>query len=277
MSQLSICFATMFSAEGRATTRREVNMDGMICGFRSEQHGEVVHPVTSSGERFPVVAYAHGWMAGGPALNSTYTDLWDLIASSGYVVVAFKAGLFNYCKNEQHDLLHALEWARTSADIQDLVDLDLPSAIAGHSMGGRATVLSASRADRMRELNVAAAVAQHPAVNVGGCPGCEPGVPILYTTADGDWTVPPKVVRAQYDATSQALPAAFVEVRGANHHDCSTDADLQGAYVVDWLDCFVKGDAAACTRAQCGEGDVPTVTCESRGFPSRESLESIAV
>merc|ERR1712196_157450 len=103
----------------------------------------------------------------------------------------------------------------------------MAASLVGHSMGGRATVLAASQKDRIKALNIGVAVAQHPSVNVDGCPKCAPAVPIMYTTGNEDTVVPPKYVKGQYDVTN-GVPKTFVEMRGAGHLDPKTAGDLQG-------------------------------------------------
>jgi len=261
---LALCVSVTQAAN---IVRKDVSMSGMICGLTSQQDGIVVYPADTS-RKYPVISYAHGFSDGGSHLDDVYKKNWDLLASAGYVIVAAKAGRIDYCLDQWKDQLHALEWAKTSLEVKDRIDWSLPAAIAGHSMGGRATVLSASQ-EKVKILNIGAAVAQHPSVNVGGCPNCKPLVPIMFTTGSEDSVVPPSSVKDQYSKTT-GVPKAFVEIRGVGHHDCSTRANVQGHYVLDWLNCFIKKNSTACSLAQCKEpqSSSPTLACETKQMSS---------
>jgi len=260
-------FVAVAAAAALDTEQVDVTMSGMQCGGSSQQDGLVVRPKDAT-QKYPVISFAHGWIRGGSALDTVYQKLWPLIASNGYIIVAPKApyGLW-YCFDMYKDQLQALRWTHNGTEVKDRIDFSLPKGIVGHSMGGRSTVMAASQGAELKELNVAAAVAQHPAVNVGGCPDCAPAVPIMYTAGEKDTTVPHGVVSHQYDETT-GVPKAYIEIKGGDHHDPDSGPDLQGPYVVDFLDCYIKGIAAACRSAQCQEATVPTSNCTSSGLPS---------
>jgi len=245
--------------------RTNVTMSGMVCG--PDQTGIAVYPADSS-RKYPVISYAHGMTLGGPKLESAYTNLWNLLASAGYVIIAPKAGWFNYCDEQYEDQLHALVWARNSTELKDRIDFRMPAAIAGHSMGGHATLRSASQAEKVKELNIGAAVTQHPSVIVGGCKSCKSVVPIMFTTGTDDWWAPPTFVRYEYNKPTN-VSKAFVDFTGVGHSDPS-GSDMQGHYVLDWLNCFVKGNSTACKLAQCKEPQqsIPTFECETQQMPS---------
>lgn len=249
--------------------RKDVTMSGIKCGGAPQQGGVFVYDDEVK-EKLPLIGYAHGWTDGGHNVDVFYKKLWPLLVEAGYVIIAQKApdGMA-YCDFEYEDQLRAVEWAQSASEILDHIDLKTPASIVGHSMGGRATVLASSQADLIKALNIGAAVAQHPSVNVDGCPKCAPVVPIMFTTGNKDTTVPPKSVKGQYDLT-QGQPKAFVELKGAGHLDPKTEGDLQGNYVLDWLNCFIKHNNTACHLSQCNEPQQtsPTTACESKGVPS---------
>merc|ERR1712007_279557 len=90
-------------------------------------------------------------------------------------------------------------------------------------------------------------------VNVGGCPGCAPAVPILFTSASEDILVPAKYVKRQYDST-KGVPKAFIEMKGSGHKDPEYwGKNLQDHYVLDWLNCYIKRNLSACTLIKCNE------------------------
>mmetsp|Transcript_31813 Transcript_31813/g.69615 ORF Transcript_31813/g.69615 Transcript_31813/m.69615 type:complete len:269 (-) Transcript_31813:277-1083(-) len=260
-------FVAVAVAAALDTEQVDVTMSGMQCGGSSQQDGVIIRPKDTT-QKYPLISFAHGWRDGGKTLDGVYQKLWPFIASNGYIIVAAKApdGL-DYCLDMYKDQLQAIRWALGATEVKDSIDTSLPKGLMGHSMGGRSTVLAASQASDLKELNVGAAVAEHPAVNVGGCPSCAPAVPIMFTAGEKDDVVPHGDVSKQYEAAS-GVPKAYVEIKGADHHDCSTGPDLQGLYVLDFLNCYIKGNATACQNAQCKESGIPTSDCKSAGFPS---------
>jgi len=256
-------------SQAEDVVRTNVEMSGMLCG--PDQGGIAVYPADSS-RKYPVISYAHGLTLGGERLEGAYIKLWNLLASAGYVIIAPKAGAMNYCTDEYKDQLNALEWVRNSTELKDRIDFSMPAAIAGHSMGGLATILSASQAEKVKELNIGAAVAEHPSVHIGGCEGCKPIVPIMFTTGTKDFIVPPNIVRNEYKRTTN-VTRAFVNFQGVGHGDCNGGKVMQGAYVLDWLNCFIKKNSTACKLAQCNEPQessptFPTFGCETEQMPS---------
>ena len=86
------------------------------------------------------------------------------LASSGYVIIGNKSGgVFGYCDSSP-DQLRSLKWAKSSP-ISDLIDWNLPTGLAGFSMGGGGTLTSASNSEAIKEFNIAAAIAYHPTTN----------------------------------------------------------------------------------------------------------------
>lgn len=228
-----------------------------------------MYPIDTS-QKYPLISFSHGYNAGGKTLETHYKPFWELIVSAGYVIAAQSApNGMAYCKDEWKDQLQVLRWAQSAPELKDHVDFSSPTILMGHSMGGRATVIAASQRDALIELNVSTAVAQHPSVNVGGCPDCDPAVPIMFVSGSKDTTVPPKNVKAQYDST-QGVPKAYVELEGAVHTDPEeNNANLEDHYVLDWLNCFIKANSTACSLVKCGESQEtsPTSACEHEGLP----------
>jgi dienelactone hydrolase len=97
--------------------------------------------------QFPVVAFGHGWLQA----TSTYTNYMDHLASWGVIVVAprTQTGLFPNHSAFADDLNAALAWAvaqNTTAGsrFEGRVRTD-KLGLSGHSMGGGAAVVAASR------------------------------------------------------------------------------------------------------------------------------------
>ena len=91
------------------------------------------------------------------------------------------SGPTNYCGNQTEDQFRAIEWAKTSA-LKDNIDWSKKTGLLGYSMGGGATQLSSVNVQKIKDLNVGAAVALHPVKhNVEGV-----SIPILYTAGSTD-------------------------------------------------------------------------------------------
>ena len=199
------------------------------------------------------------------------------MAARGYVVVAMEAGL-EYCLAESADQIRALQWAASDPNLARYIDVGNGTGLVGHSMGGGATIASASNAAAVATHSIKVAVAMHPAR--GACVlDCQPKVPTLFMTGDADTVVPPDTVKAQYTA-ALGVEKAFVENHGNTHTDatgwsfhkdgcfgfdkngkcpagkqCSCSGpNNEDVYAYDWLDCKLKADAGACARVtRCRE------------------------
>lgn len=259
---------------------KDVEMTGMTCGEPSDQQkGLIVYP--NDAQRHPLVAYAHGWTDGGKHLDAAdFHAMFSLLASAGYIVVAAKApynysSLFAWCDYETDDQLQALRWALATPLLRDRVDASLPSAVAGHSMGGLATIRSASNVKAVKDLNIVAAVAQHPAYcwHQIGCDSGLPQVPIMFTAGELDYLH--THAKDEYDR-AKGVPKVFAEMKGVGHCDPSIKQypksnnwagppHVENHYILDWLNCYVKHNSTACDLAKCKESQsrIPTVECVS--------------
>ena len=100
----------------------------------------------------------------------------------------------------------ALAWALGSEKLSAHINRSAGTAVVGHSMGGGATIGTASNATAIEAFDVRVAVAQHPSQ----CPGCSVKVPTLFMTGDADTVVPPNTVKAQYEFAHGCAPAAHM-------------------------------------------------------------------
>jgi dienelactone hydrolase len=262
-------------ASGVGVIQRNVSMSGMRCGWPSDQQdGLLIYPADLS-NKYPAVSFAHGWDFGGDTLQDVYDGFLSFLASAEYVILAPKAPysweFYNWCDEEWKDQLQALVWAKTAPEVKQHIDFSRASAVVGHSMGGRATVQSASQ-NNAEVMNIGAAVAMHPTVGGFGCSGCSPRVPIMFTSGSNDVSLGADPWRADelYNST-KGVAKAFVELQGATHDDMQDGSPnykhLEWHYVLDWLNCFIKRNATACSLAQCREprSSNPTSVCRVEG------------
>ena len=72
----------------------------------------------------------------------------------------------HYCMQESHDQIHMLKWARESPLFSDYINKTSGTGLVGHSMGGGATVGSASNASAIGTHDIKVAVAMHPTIGM---------------------------------------------------------------------------------------------------------------
>ena len=211
----------------------------------SDRRVNVVFP-TAEG-RFPLVAYAHGFDDRGYV---DYTDLFSDLASWGYVVVAplsCRWGCVGDCKSQKHDppcfgnyylqQLKTIEWAQTSPDAKALpINRSAGVAIAGHSMGGQATLFSAAYNSSSYDIRAAAMhhayTHEYPAA----------AVPFLAFTGELDDVAPPKMAESFYRTPGACSTRGLVNKLTATHHEPSTQYNPElGLATVGWFKIFVDG------------------------------------
>lgn len=180
-------------------------------------------------DRFPIIAYAHGAGAGG-ALMNVYDTHFHWLASYGFVVVAPDSctlscgdpmnGGWELFKYEQ---LRGVDFARnkTESGAADApwarhVDWDNGIGVAGHSMGGTATLLSSFAADAERYRVRAAAY--HQGMALPPFVTLDPSrvtVPLIAFTGGLDVVVTPAQVREIYAQVPH--PKTFRDQVGTGH------------------------------------------------------------
>ncbi|KAJ1491948.1 Alpha/Beta hydrolase protein [Baffinella frigidus] len=117
---------------------------------------------TKPGETFPLIAFMHGFFGGG-VFTTIYFPLVEAIASFGYVVVVPRAcdvecfddkaslpgdplTFAHYYEQQLRVIDWAMEQARAEFEVFTRVNVSAGVGIAGHSMGGQATLFSAGLA-----------------------------------------------------------------------------------------------------------------------------------
>ena len=143
----------------------------------SDQHVDVFFPAantTQPGDKFPLVVFMHGFWGGGGFTN-IYYPIVSTIASYGYVVVLPRAcnlacfddkatlpgdplGFAHYYQQQLRAIVWASEQAESATDGPfALVNSTVGVGIAGHSMGGQATLFSSAKTNTTA-YNIRAAV-----------------------------------------------------------------------------------------------------------------------
>ncbi|HNQ22260.1 MAG TPA: dienelactone hydrolase family protein [Phycisphaerae bacterium] len=147
-------------------------------------------PYTGAGAPYPAISFGHGWITS----VSRYQSTLEHLATWGYFVLASKSygGLFPDHSAFADDLRWCLsylegETANPASWLYGQVD-SANFAVAGHSMGGGASILAAARDGRIRALaNLAAAETTPSAIAALA----DVRVPVCLIAGDEDSIVPP--------------------------------------------------------------------------------------
>ncbi|QIG40572.1 alpha/beta hydrolase [Microbacterium sp. 4R-513] len=220
----------------------------------------LVQPTGSAPGAYPVVAFGHGFTQSPSRYGSTLKS----IASRGYVVIApaSATGLFPDHSSFAEDLWSAVMWAhRTQPNAHPTLD-----AVLGHSMGGGAAVLAASRHPEIETIATLAAAETRPSA-VAAARAI--AVPALFVVGSSDTVVKPASTRLIYDA--KPSPATWVSIPGGYHCgflDSSsflglgcdrgsisraTQLAISNALLGDWIDATLRGGTFAWPPTTVGE------------------------
>jgi predicted dienelactone hydrolase len=236
---------------------------------------------------FPLIAFMHGLNSGDP--GSDYNKFFAALVSFGYIVAAPRA-CNSGCKDDHVNLpldpggfghyykqqLLTIDWAKAqSKDSSNKVlfgRLDLANGvgIGGHSMGGQATVFSASDTNAT-SYNIAAAIMVHAYTHEYPAPK----IPFLAMTGTNDLIASRKMTESYYNAPGASSTKGYVNKKGANHHEVSSDYNpLLAQFAASWFklhinnvteegaldyDEMIYGNGAT---SLCGGGDGAMKDCE---------------
>ncbi|MBZ0171704.1 MAG: dienelactone hydrolase family protein, partial [Phycisphaerales bacterium] len=199
----------------------------------------------------------HGFLTNPVAYDSTLRHL----ATHGYLVIATESytGFFPNHSKYADDLLHSLTWlerADTDSGSPYFGAVDTGAlGLSGHSMGGGASVLAASRDPRVRALvNLAAAETNPSAIGAMGAVL----VPAVLLSGSEDTITPPSQHQVpMYEAG--AAPKQLVTLVGGSHcgflddsiifcdpgsMDRAVQLRLTRRLLVERFDLYLKGDQA---------------------------------
>lgn len=210
----------------------------------------LAQPASGQPGPHPVIAFGHGFTQ----RAQRYDSLLLRLAERGYVVIApdSQTALLPSHARFADDLWDALTWARAN----------VPSAhptrcvLAGHSMGGGAALLAATRHPDVDAVATLAAIDTRPST-AGQLRGIR--IPMLFVVGSRDGIVPPARTRMLYAAIPG--PATWISITGGYHcgfcdstsfggrgcDEGSITREAQLALVAqllgDWLDETLKGAA----------------------------------
>lgn len=206
----------------------------------SDQAIDVWYPVGAEGQKFPLIAYAHGFGDGDESVANHYVNHLNELAAFGYIIAASEAcniGCSDLAslsgdppgfKNYYNQQLKVIDWAKESAASGDPImlamDLDVGVGVAGHSMGGQSTLFSAG-ADAAVAHGIKAAVLQHAYTHVYPAPS----VPFLAFTGTLDTTALPSMTSEFYNAEGANSVKGLVNKVGMGHREPRESSDFNPA------------------------------------------------
>jgi dienelactone hydrolase len=197
---------------------------------------------------YPLVVFMHGFNSGDP--GSDYKRFFEGLVSFGYIIAAPRA-CNSGCKDDKVNLpgdpkgfghyykqqLLAIDWAKeqnknsSNKVFFGRLDFSHGVGIGGHSMGGQATVFSAS-GENASSYNIAAAVMVHAFTHKYPAPK----VPFLAMTGTNDLVAPHKMTESYYNAAGADSTKGLVNKIGANHHEASSDYNpLLPQFAASWF------------------------------------------
>ena len=233
-----------------------------------------------AGATFPLVPYLHGGLGGGAALGA-YAALFSQLASWGLVVVApfsCSAGCLDAANSSRWtqcggsyvsptgmgwdafygEAFKVIDWARNASAAApaaappfSLIDHAAGYGVAGHSLGGQAAAVAATR-DCPARWGVKTAVLHHPASGAvpSGNLGANVSVPLAAFTSDGDagWAGA-RAYMAAFASRADGLASAYRDEVGWSHLEPvlwpPCENPLLATYSAAWIRTIVGGDRAA--------------------------------
>ena len=183
-----------------------------------------------------VFFYSYSHKKNGTTQVPAYNDLLHHMASFGYVIGAThqcSVGCFDDCNSLKHDppcfgnyykkQLGVIDWAKectaASSDCSipfENVDWSNGVGVAGHSMGGQATLFSSSE-QNATDYDIRASVLHHAFTHSFPVPT----VPFLDMTGEKDTTatVEGMAIPIYEAAEGSGVPRGFIDKTLANHHE----------------------------------------------------------
>lgn len=275
----------------------------------------VVYPICNVTEcpKFPLISYNHGFFGGDIDLVG-YAYHFQEIASYGFVVIAADSCDVG-CTNKnggspytdcaglpplQPDLwapwygeqLKVIEWAKNMTNggstdpVFASIDWTVGVGIAGHSMGGQSTTMSANSACA-KKWDIRASALVHPEIGAlpWGNTGSNISVPVIAFTSSGDKLCPPattETTMTAFNASEQGkiLPSAYRNIQGWSHLEpvlgTVFENPLLATYTAAWFKIHLNNDRGEFYDLIYGNGEdslchsQPMVSCYTKNAPQKD-------
>jgi len=177
---------------------------------------------------YPVLAWAHGM---GAIIDE---QMLENLANAGYVVVASRGCRRGYHAHEHSEnQLRTIDWV---FNVQQDFKVQKKVAVLGHSMGGRAAIMSSAH---HVDYKIVAAVAEMPAIYVAHAE--TPQVPTFFIGGTRDRLAPWQTIQDWYKRTR-----SVDKVLGIRSEAGHLDMKLFDEDVIKFLDCYVNENLKSC-------------------------------
>ena len=230
--------------------------------YPSDTPGENTALAIDNGNKFPVIAFGHGFFMSW----DSYEYLWNLLTSNGFIVAfpTTESGLAPSHEDFGKDLAFVLGSLKNEALIVESPfydKIDSTSCVMGHSMGGGAAHLAASFNPSITAIvSLAAAETTPSAISASG----SISVPALIFAGVNDCITPiAEHQQPMYDALASACKT-LISIDGASHcqfagnnvacsfgeFTCSPSAEITAdeqhaivaSFLIPWLRNYLKND-----------------------------------
>jgi predicted dienelactone hydrolase len=249
---LATAEAVLASAEAGilAVTHKQYSVKGMD---KTSNKVDVWYPKDTS-QQYPFISYSHGNTAGGKKTVTDYDTLLSTMASYGYIIAAHES-CDTGCSDKATDLLDppgfkhmyqeqlkVIDWAKETGAGGDQVlssaNFSIGVGISGHSMGGQATMKSASSL-HVAGHGIKAAVMHHAYTHIYEAPT----VPFLVFTGTADVIALPAQTTRFYELDGANPIKGYVNKKGATHFEPNSldpaGAKKLGKYSAAWFKVFL--------------------------------------
>lgn len=202
LTGLGVVLATPASAAPLPTSVTSVTLTDGSRSFAAR----LAQPTGSAPGAYPVVAFGHGFLQQAFRYDSTLRAL----AARGYVVIApdSETGFFPNHSRFADDLWRAVLWVRATQPNASATR----EVLSGHSMGGGAALIAASRHPEVDVVGTFAAAETNPSAVAASAAITAPA---LYVVGSRDGIVSPATTRSMYAA--KPSPASWDSITGGYH------------------------------------------------------------
>lgn len=282
-----LCFYAHFSTAAPIIGPYKVKHQTFINPYMdiTDHHIDIWYPLDAEVAKFPFISYAHGDLLGGDLLVESYGLLLSAMASFGYVIGATRAcntgcltdistlkldppGFGHFYRQQ----LGVIAWSKNQSGVPfDRINFGVGVGIAGHSMGGQATLFSAGDGNP-EKYDIRAAVMHHPYTH--SYPS--PTIPFVVFTGTSDHIAPANPMATKIFYAEGGSPTrGMINKLNSNHFEPTPEGynNLLPQYSVAWFKVYLEQKPQEFginfedlvfgngTNSVCGGGDGQMAEC----------------
>lgn len=221
-----------------------VTVTGMSCADTrpSGNSSALVFYPQDTTRKYAVLGFAHGVLSS--SLDIDYHGTMRGVASHGHIVIGMKS--CTVALEEWKDQVRVIEYALyEDQELSKLIDYTAPTGVFGHSMGGAATINSASTESAIQRIRLGAAAAMHPGIQLGRL---SPRIPTLYLTGSIDPLCGPLLTHPQFLlAAKYNVSRGYVVMKNYDHLRVMgrrTNGEVEP--IANWFGCYLLEDPTCC-------------------------------